>query len=259
MFAVAALALMPQIGLPEQAAGLYEKAKTGRYFATCAKLQPTLLPTTDGRTFALVWRSVPKPTKWVVSLHGSRGFATDDLAIWSGQVESRELGFVCLQWWLGTGDRMSDYLSPDECYREIGAILDKQGVCAGQAMLHGFSRGSANSFAIMALDAGKGKHFFGLAVASSGGVGVSYPPTRAIVDGTYGERPLAGTRWMTVAGAADPNPNRDGIQGMRAAADWLRAQGANVLESIEDPVEGHGALQRNPANARHVLDVWLKL
>jgi hypothetical protein len=46
---------------------------------------------------------------------------------------------------------------------------------------------------------------------------------------------------------------------MRTATNWLKAQGATVLESIEDPVEGHGALQRNPANARHVLDVWLKL
>lgn len=259
MLVALGLAALPQTDLPAQAAKLYDQAKTGRFFVTCAKLAPTIIPTSDGRSFALVWKSVPKPTKWVVSLHGSHGFATDDLAIWSGQVESRALGFLCLQWWLGSGDRTSDYLTPEACYREIETVLQKQGVGRGQAMLHGFSRGSANSYAIMALDAGQGKHFFGLGVASSGGVGMNYPPTKAIVDGTYGRRPLAGTRWITVAGASDPNPDRDGIQGMRTAANWLEDQGAIVLEAIEDPVEGHGALQRNPTNARHALDLWLNL
>jgi len=44
---------------------------------------------------------------------------------------------------------------------------------------------------------------------------------------------------------------------MKRAAVWLQAQGATVLDRIEDPEEGHGALQSNPQNARRVLDLFL--
>jgi hypothetical protein len=37
----------------------------------------------------------------------------------------------------------------------------------------------------------------------------------------------------------------------------LKEQGATVLDRIEDPDEGHGSLQRNPQNARRVLDLFL--
>jgi hypothetical protein len=109
----------------------------------------------------------------------------------------------------------------------------------------------------VALDAGRGQYYFSLAVASSGGVGHDYPPTRAILDGDYGLRPLQGTRWVTAAGARDPNPDRDGLPGMKRTAAWLKEQGATVVESIEDPKEGHGALKRNAKNVGHVLDLLL--
>ena len=76
----------------------------------------------------------------------------------------------------------------------------------------------------------------------------------AILAGDYGAHPLAGTRWITSAGARDPNPHRDGITGMRITAEWLAAQGATVVKSIEDPLLGHGALVLNETNARAVLD-----
>jgi len=130
-------------------------------------------------------------------------------------------------------------------------------VQSGTVMLHGFSRGSANSYAVAALDAGRGKRYFSLAVASSGGVNLDYPPTRAILAGAFGDHPLRGTRWITVAGARDPEPDRSGIPGMKRTTAWLREQGATVIETIEDPAEGHGALQRNPKNVRRVLDLFL--
>ncbi len=123
-------------------------------------------------------------------------------------------------------------------------------------MLHGFSRGSANSYAVMALDAGKGTGFFALAVAQSGGVSVDYRPTRAILNGEYGSRPLAGTKWITVAGMRDPQPDQGGVPAMRRTAIWLREQGAEV-DSIEVMNGGHGALTRDSATAAKVLDRFL--
>ena len=253
----AALAAAPLAG---DAAQLYEKAKGGRYFAASARLGPEIVPTSDGRSLLTVWRAAggaATPKHWIVSLHGQRGFATDDLALWSRHLEGRDVGLVSVQWWLGHGDASGAYYTPEQIYREVDLALQSLGAHPGSVMLHGFSRGAANSYAIAALDAGRGKRYFSLCVASSGSVGLDYPPTLAISAGEYGPRPLAGTRWITSAGGRDPNPERDGIAGMRRAAAWLSEQGAIVVERIEDPDLGHGALMLGAKHARRVLDVFL--
>lgn len=244
--------------LAGEAAETYRLAQGGRWFADAAKLNPRILPTSDGKSFLVVWQpGTVAPRRWIVSLHGSQGFATDDLAIWYPHLRSRDLGLISLQWWNGQDDSPRAYLAPLQIYREIDIALQKLGVQPGSAMLHGFSRGSANAYAVAAFDAGRGRRYFSLAVASSGGVGLDFPPTRAIASGAFGDQPLRGMRWITVAGARDQNPDRDGIPGMRKAAAWLRDQGANVIDSIEDPNEGHGALLRNEKNARRVLDLFM--
>src|SRR6185436_10675230 len=108
------------------------------------------------------------------------GFATEDLAVWYPHVKDRDVGLVCLQWWLGSGDAPTSYYTPAQIYHEVDAIGQKLGLQPGTAMLHGFSRGSANAYAVAALDAGRGRHYFSLFVASSGGVALDFPPTRAI-------------------------------------------------------------------------------
>lgn len=259
--AAAAHAIEP--ALTSGAARIYEQARTdSRFFANASKLKPDVRPTTDGRSYLLIWKSSAAPKKWIVSLHGAgipaKGFATDDLAIWHPHLKGRDVGIVCLQWWLGTGDGIRDFLTPEDMYREIDLALQSLDVKPGSVMIHGFSRGSANSYAVVALDSGRGKKYFSLAVASSGGVALDYPPTLALLSGAYGERPLAGTRWITAAGSRDPNPDRDGIVGMRRTAAWLKEQGATVVESIEDQTAGHGALVVNPRNAKRALDLFFK-
>lgn len=245
------------VTLTGHAAEVYRQAQSGQWFADAVKLSPDILPTSDGQSFIVVWKATGKePTRWIVSLHGTHGFATDDLAIWYPHLKNRDVGLVSVQWWVGADDTPKSYYTPMQIYREIDIALQKLGVQPGAVMLHGFSRGSANSYAVAAIDAGRGRHYFSLAAASSGGVGLDYPPTRAILAGAFGDHPLRSTRWITIAGARDPNPDRDGIPGMKRTAAWLREQGATLIETIEDPDEGHGALQRNPKNARHVLDLF---
>lgn len=245
------------------AARLYDQARdTGRRFAEAENLKPEIRATSGGKSFLLVWKSSAAPKRWIASLHGAgrpaRGFATEDLAIWAPHLKGRDVGLICLQWWLGTGDTMRDFLTPEQIYREFDLVLQSLDAKPGSVMFHGFSRGSANSYAVVALDAGRGKKYFSLAVASSGGVGLDYGPTRSLLAGRFGDQPLRGTRWITVAGARDPEPDRDGIPGMRRTADWLKEQGAVVIASIEDEKSGHGALMTNPKNAKQVLDVFLK-
>jgi hypothetical protein len=248
--------------LTGDAAKLYKQAEdNGRFSAAAARLKPEIRPTSDNKSFVVIWKASQTPKKWIASLHGAgrpaKGFATDDLAIWQPHLKDRDVGLVCLQWWLGNGDSPKSFYSPTEIYREIDGALQQLNVKPGAAMLHGFSRGGANAYAVAALDAGRGKHYFSLIVASSGGVSLDYPPIRSLLNGDFGEHPLKGTRWVTVAGARDPNPDRDGIAGMRRTAEWLRGQAAVVVESIEDPNAGHGALHVYPKNTQRVLDLFL--
>jgi hypothetical protein len=248
------------VGRPAE---LYQQARdTGRWFSTAEKLHPEVRPTSDGKSFYLVWRASPVPTKWIVSLHGAgqpaRGFATDDLAVWAPHLKNRDVGLLCLQWWMGKGDGIESFYTPLEINREIDRALQDLHVKPGNVMLHGFSRGAANSYAVAAIDAGRGGRYFSLIVASSGGYAADYPPNRGITNGDFGADPLKRTRWITAAGARDPNPQRDGIEGMRRTARWLKEQGAVVVESIEDPKFGHGALHLNFKNTSRVLDLFLK-
>ncbi len=246
-----------QTNLTGHAAELFKKAQSGRYYATAAKQRPEYLPTSDGRSFLVVWHSAGTNTSkhWIVSIHGREGFATDDLAIWSKHLTGRDVSLVTVQWWLGRDNERDSYYTPEQVYREIDLALQKLGAKTNSVMFHGFSRGSANSYAIAALDAGRGKKYFALNVASSGGVALDYPPTRAITNGEYGDHPLRGTHWVTAAGAKDTE--RDGIAAMRRTAAWLKEQGAIVELNIEDPDLGHGALVLNPKNTQRLLDLFL--
>lgn len=245
--------------LPPSASAVFQLAQHGRRYTDVEKLHPQVIPTSDGQSFLVVWKPRDsEPSHWIFSLHGSKGFATDDLAIWNAHLKNRNVGLVCLQWWNGKDDSAGSYLMPHQIYREVDIVLRKLAVKPGNVMLHGFSRGSANSYAVAALDAGRGRRYFSLIVASSGGVAIDFPPTREIISGRFGDHPLRGTRWITVAGARDQNPDRDGIPGMHRTARWLDEQGAEVIAIIEDSENGHGALVLNPANAERVIDLFLK-
>ncbi|MBL8995037.1 MAG: hypothetical protein JNM63_16940, partial [Spirochaetia bacterium] len=198
--------------LPEPAAALFAKAEKSKWYEDFAKLKTDIRPSSDKKSFYVVWKSVPEPRRWIVSLHGSRGFATDDLAVWHPHLAGREVGIISLQWWMGfpnEGDAPGSYLTPEQIYREMDFALKELGVKPGTVLFEGFSRGAANSYAVAALDAGKGKRYFHLCVASSGGMSADFPGNKNIVKGEYGDRPLKGTRWVTAAGARDSHPERD--------------------------------------------------
>jgi hypothetical protein len=222
--------------------------------AATAHAQPAQnIPSADGSLTHVAWKPSGKVERWIVSLHGTGGSAKTDLAVWQKSLGGRPIGVLAIQWWREQGNA---YMPPFEIYREIDFAASKLDIKPGNALLHGFSRGSANVYAVAAIDNGRGRKLFSLYVASSGGVALDYPPTRAILDGRFGPRPLAGTRWVTACGERDPNPDRDGCPGMRRTGQWLKEQGATLLDVIEDPQSGHGALQLNPRNVERLLNLF---
>ncbi|QQR68238.1 MAG: hypothetical protein IPI58_05090 [Alphaproteobacteria bacterium] len=243
---------------PPGSAWLLGQARKQPDFAQAERLHPNFYPTRDGQSFIVVWQPQREaPKKWIVSLPGTGGFATKDLSIWYPHLQGRNVGVVNVQWWLGRGDRTEDYYTPSQIYREIDLILARLGVAPGSALLHGFSRGSANIYAVAALDRTKGHQYFSTIIAHSGSANEGYPPTQEIVRGAYGARPFAGTRWITVCGERDSNPERDGCPAMRRTGTWIKGLGGTIGLAIEDPEYGHGALHLNPINARKALDDFL--
>lgn len=245
---------------PAASQALLKQAQAQPGYTQVEALHPSYRPTSDGRSFVLVWMPNPAvpPSRWIVSLPGTGGYATRDLAVWQPHLQGRDVGLVVLQWWLGAGDSTRDYYTPFDIYREIDRLLADLKVTKNSAMLHGFSRGAANLYAVAALDRAKGRQYFSAFVASSGGVALDYPPTQLVVRGEFGAAPYASTRWVTACGERDPNPARDGCPAMRRTAEWVQSQGGTLALAIEDRNLGHGALQLNPANARQLLDWYLR-
>lgn len=219
--------------------------------------------TDDGRSFLLLWlprwaRS-PADVPMIVTLHGHGSWAYDELFLWRDAAERRGYGVLALQWWFGRGESPADYYEPREVYPLLERLLRGAGVPAGRTLLHGFSRGSANLYGVVALDRTAGSRLFALAVANAGGASSDFPVNAEVDRGVFGPAPFAGSRWVTACGARDPNPDRDGCPAMRRTGDWIRRLGGTVELAIEDPDGGHGAFHRNPANVESALDAFARL
>lgn len=216
--------------------------------------------TPDGKSFYLAWTppqaNPASPPPVIVTIHGHGSWAFDELYLWLPYAKERGLSILALQWWFGGGEAPSDYYLPLEVYRIVAPLLEERGIRPGRTLFHGFSRGSANSYGVVAEDVRSGNRFFGLAVANAGKASLDFPVNMDIERGLFGARPFDGTHWVTVCGAFDTHPDRDGCAGMDEAAAWVARYGGAIDLQIRDPLGDHGAFHRNPANVRAALDVF---
>jgi len=220
------------------------------------------VPTSDGRSFYVMW--TPKDFEsaarrpMIITLHGHGSWALDEFYLWQPYAEQRGYGIIALQWWFGDGEAVSDYYQPDEIYAIFEKGLKDQRIEPGKALFHGFSRGSANSYAVTAIDR-QASRFFGLTISNSGGMVSNYPPNIDIINGKYGAVPFEGAHWVMYCGEKDTNPSRDGCVAMQAARDSVTGLGATVDLLIDDPARGHGGFHSEPANVNRALDVFEQL
>jgi hypothetical protein len=216
--------------------------------------------TADGRSFFLAWypegttEEQRPPT--IVTLHGSESWAFDEFLLWYPHLLERGYGIVALQWWFGGGSGPEDYYQPQDLYRVLDLALDGEEIRTAGAMLHGFSRGSANSYGLVALDSESGRRYFALTVANAGGAAADFPINQDIARGRFGPQPFAGSHWVMYCGGQDPNPARDGCEGMRAARGFVSQFGGAIDALIEDPDGGHGGFHQRPGNIRYALDLF---
>jgi hypothetical protein len=213
----------------------------------------------DNSTFALYWSPTPGgsgDTPVIVTLHGSDGFATAELYHWYPHAVERGYALLALQWWMGVPEQ---YLDDETIYALISQMLASVGARHGRILLHGFSRGSARSYAVTFLDRRASTPWFLMTIANSGGAQTTYPLYGDIDRGRYGASVFAGTRWVLYCGEQDPQPDVSGCNAMHTTQAWLTRFGGSVLLAIQDPAGGHGGFEQSPDNIRRALDTFAGL
>ncbi|MBI4907621.1 MAG: hypothetical protein HY820_28615 [Acidobacteria bacterium] len=249
--------------LPAQAQALLDQAirATPARYQFALEHGAQILPTTDGRSFYTVWlppAAEAGKTPIVASLHGSTSWAFDEVMLWYEQAVAAGVGVVALQWWFGSGEGNDAYYTPAELHRELSAALKAQGNAPGTVALHGFSRGSANSYAVAAQDRASGDRFYSTIISNSGRANGNFPPNVEIASGKFGYNVFSGLYWTIFCGGKDPNPESE-CAAMQQTAQWVGRYGGVVDLMIEDANAPHGGFHMTPAHVKAALDAFLRI
>ncbi|MFN8286488.1 MAG: T9SS type A sorting domain-containing protein [Chitinophagales bacterium] len=222
-----------------------------------------ILPTPDGYSFYIKWfpaGASVNNTPLIVSLHGSDGYAFHEFYSWHQRAELKGCGIIALQWFRGHSSATPNtYFTDDTIYNYLDAALSAISYPSDKAMYHGFSRGSARSYAIVLKDI-QGKNYFCTIMSNSGGMDSSYPFYQQINANIFGTQPYTGKKWNLFCGGQDPNPYESGCPAMEATKSWLESRGATVDVFIQDAGLGHNGfqLQSSSAYKDSVLEDYLK-
>ena len=190
------------------------------------------------------------PKKIIITLHGTEGSAETDYGVWKPLIKDSGFALAALNWWDGSGDKISDYSTPEMINEYIHEFLEDQGYTTDDLVVfQGFSRGSANSYSVVAIDQASSNPYIKIAVSSSGGVESGYyESTTKSVPPSMQSNIYSKVEWILACGGKDSNPNRDGCPAMEQTKQFVIDKGATVLGLLQDPNAGHGALTTSSLN-----------
>ncbi len=221
------------------------------------------LATVDGNSFLLKWfpaGTTPSVTPIIVTLHGTGGTAFDEFYLWHSRAAAKGCGIIAVQYYRGAAAvAPNDYFDDNTIYTYFKSALTGISYPPNKALLHGFSRGSARSYAVAFKDLPSqgGNNYFCTIMSNAGKADSTYPIYNAINAGTYGHTLYTGKKWGMYCGGMDPNPARDGCVGMNSAKNWVIANGGTVGLYISDPALGHGGFHQTPAYIDSCLNYYL--
>jgi predicted esterase len=185
--------------------------------------------------------SPARPAETIVTVHGHNDPAVRQYRHWLPYASRHHLGLVAVEWQTRWG-RDAQFLDSQSTYDMIRRAVKREGTAPGHVLLHGFSQGSHESFALTAIDRA-GPRLFAMTLAESGGDGEARGRDPA----------FAGTRWDIYCAGHDPWPQLSGCPAMRRARALLAASGATVNRFIVDPPAHHGGLLKNPRDVELAL------
>lgn len=211
---------------------------------------PQTIASTDGKTHFVYGAPAGhnnKETKYlIVSLPGHGTTAEEGYQAWSRHLTG-EYALAEFDWWKGTGEKKSDYYTPAEIVREVRPFLVNQGYDADDVIiLHGFSRGSANTYAVIVQDHLLSRPVFDAVISNAGKYQSDFPLADKPLSDEEITKFYTDIPWVLVCGGLDPNPSRDGCPGMTETKEFLTEHGANVLALLTDPNASHGVFHMSP-------------
>lgn len=220
-----------------------------------------IIPTPDGNSFYIQWfpnGSNASNSPLIITLHGSDGYAFHEFFNWHNKAELHGCGIIAIQWYRGNlAVAPNDYFNETSIYSYIDSALTAINYPSNSAFLHGFSRGSARTYAIVLKDLLGGKNYFCTTLSNAGAVDSSYPIYAQIDSGIYGNTVYLGKHWNLFCGGLDSNPSQSGCIGMNNTKLWLEDKGAIVDIFIEDDTLGHNGFHTVPNYLDSVLDNYI--
>lgn len=208
-----------------------------------------VIATPDGRSFYLLWLptgSTAANTPLIVTLHGSHCNAFMEFSSWHPRAALHGCGILALQWYRYRPNPPLDYFPDDTLYSYFDSALSNINYPSGKALLHGFSRGSARSYAMVFKDIQSGNNYFCSTISNSGDANLNYDLYDSITSGHYGPNVFAGKHWSLFCGALDTIV---GCLKMNNTQTWLQSQGAVVDIFIQDPNLDHNGFQLSTSYA----------
>ena len=234
--------------LPGQAQVLYDSAYAQDPILVNTALNhgAQIFPTPDSNSFYLQWfptGATPSATPLIVSLHGSRCNAFMEFKSWHQQAQLHGCGIIAIQWYRYKPNPPFDYFPDDTLYSYISSALANISYPSGKALLHGFSRGSARSYAMIFNDIQSGNNYFCTTISNAGNLDLGYPLYNSIDTGAYGSNFFSGKHWNLFCGPPEPPFIGGACDGMNFTQTWLQNQGAIVDIYIQNPSLGHNGFQ----------------
>lgn len=215
----------------------------------------------DSSSFYLQWfpqNTQPDTIPMIVTLHGSEGNVFNEFYLWQSFAAANNCGIIAFQWYMGVNATPPyDYLEDTVIYHNIETALGHINYPSGKALLHGFSRGSARSYAINFYDIQSGNNYFCTTISNAGSAEPAYPLYNDIDNGMYGPQPFLGRHWSLYCGGLDSGLQSN-CNSMIATRNWLQAKGAIVDVFIQDPTGYHGGFHMNPANTDSIMEYYLQ-
>lgn len=248
--------------LPPVAQALYDEAIAAEPFRVQFAIDhgAAFIPTPDSLSFLIQWfppGADPATSPVIVTLHGHSSWAFDEFFEWYPLALEHGCGIIALQWWRGASAvPPDDYFSDSTIYEDFAGALAAINYPPGRALLHGFSRGSAVSYAVTFRDIQSGNNYFCTTLSNAGAVVLNYPLYAAIDAGVYGPNVFAGKQWMLYCGGLDTILTST-CSAMTFSENWLIGQGATIDLFIQDADGGHGGFHMDTANVALALNEYL--
>ncbi len=192
-------------------------------------------------------------------LHGTDGAPEYEFADWQPTLDPRGIAFIGLKWVYADRQEPNRYSNGETLYKRMIAVLDEMdsvcGTKTADVSLLGFSRGSAQSFEVLARDRA-GQKRLKTTISVSGAWPTTMKPTDYLnaLDVNGDTTAMTGGRMWMYCGGKDNALGEPMCDIMRNAKSWVEKHGGTVQKLYEDPEGDHHSMPTNAAATSDAFD-----